>query len=200
MNWQLSGSCYPRNGATSIANRARVARSAELRSIALADAIRLAFGTSRPLRNFVSDPRTTASILEINEAGSLSPTLQKLPGHVPAIYPNVDMHAMPYASDRFDIPRERPALGTADLLLGDPETARGVVDHLDAHAAGQVILELIGDVALRERMAEATRRLAKTSFLDMETYVSRLDAIGTAAASRMVQRSADAETLLGDLT
>ncbi|HEY3939049.1 MAG TPA: rhamnan synthesis F family protein, partial [Bryobacteraceae bacterium] len=94
----------------------------------------------------------------------------------------------------------REASGTADLMLRDPETARGVVNYFDVQAAGQVILELAADEALRQRIAEATRRLAQTSFVDMQTYVAQLDALGTAAAARMAQRSADTETLLGDQT
>ncbi|SEI16746.1 class I SAM-dependent methyltransferase [Paraburkholderia hospita] len=43
------------------------------------------------------------AILEINEAGSLSPVLRKFPGYVFGAYPEVDMHAMPYADASFDI-------------------------------------------------------------------------------------------------
>ncbi len=75
-----------------------------LRSIALADAIRTAVGTGRTLQAYVKQPEAAAlAILEINEAGSLSPTLRQLPGHIFAAYPAVDMHSMPYAGDTFDI-------------------------------------------------------------------------------------------------
>lgn len=43
------------------------------------------------------------SLLEINEAGSLSPTLRQLTGYCFGAYPEVDMHAMPYADGSFDI-------------------------------------------------------------------------------------------------
>ena len=43
------------------------------------------------------------SVLEINEAGHLSPTLRQLPGHVLAEYPAVDIHALPYPGNTFDI-------------------------------------------------------------------------------------------------
>jgi SAM-dependent methyltransferase len=77
---------------------------ANLRSIALADAIRAAVGTSFTLQKFISIASPTAiSILEINEAGSLSPFLRELNGHVLAIYPDVDIHAMPYADGQFDM-------------------------------------------------------------------------------------------------
>ncbi len=110
-------------------------------------------------------------------------------------FPNVAMDAIAHGIPLICF---KEASGTAELLLTDRETATGVVEHLDAEAAGRMILKLAGDEALRSRMAGATRRVAETRLLDMETYVSRLDAIGTAAAARMIQRSADAETLLND--
>jgi glycosyltransferase involved in cell wall biosynthesis len=112
-------------------------------------------------------------------------------------FPNVAMDAIALGIPLICF---KEASGTAELLLTDPETATGVVDYLDAEAAGQIILKLAGDKPFCERMAGATRRLAQTSFLDMGTYVSRLDAIGTAAATQMIQRSADAETLINDAT
>jgi SAM-dependent methyltransferase len=43
------------------------------------------------------------AVLEINEAGSLSPVLRQFNGHVLATYPAVDMLAMPYPDDTFDL-------------------------------------------------------------------------------------------------
>jgi ubiquinone/menaquinone biosynthesis C-methylase UbiE len=43
------------------------------------------------------------AVLEVNEAGTLSPVLRQLPGHVLAAYPEVDMHAMPYSNNTFDL-------------------------------------------------------------------------------------------------
>ncbi len=77
---------------------------ANLRSIALANAIRSALGTTDTLQSFVSASRSSnLSLLEINEAGSLSPTLRLLPGHVFASYPAIDIHALPYPDDQFDL-------------------------------------------------------------------------------------------------
>ena len=77
---------------------------ANLRSIALADAIRAAFGTGLTLADFVATSEAKRiSVLEINQAGSLSPVLRQLTGHISALYPTVDMHAMPYADDAFDL-------------------------------------------------------------------------------------------------
>ncbi len=91
----------------------------------------------------------------------------------------------------------RDASGTADLMLADPGTAPGVVPHLDAEAAGRVIAHLATNPAARQRMADATARLARTLF-DMGRYVDALDALGTALAPRAAQLQADAETLLAD--
>lgn len=74
------------------------------------------------------------------------------------------------------------ASGTADVLLSDPETAGGVVDHLDPAAAARVILLLANDSEARERVGAATRKLAKVTF-DMENYVATLDGLGTDAAA-----------------
>jgi SAM-dependent methyltransferase len=77
---------------------------ANLRSIVLADAIRNVVGTSLTLRDFAATSEAKRlAVLEINEAGNLSPVLRTLPGHVLAAYPAVDMHAMPYSDDTFDL-------------------------------------------------------------------------------------------------
>jgi glycosyltransferase involved in cell wall biosynthesis len=91
----------------------------------------------------------------------------------------------------------KEASGMADLMLSHPDTACTVVEHLDAEAAGKVILELAEDEALRKRTSEAIRELAHLNF-DMNTYFAQLDALGTAASARMKQRTADAETLRRD--
>lgn len=75
-----------------------------LRSIALGNALRNSLHTQLTLQSFCASPEAKLiSVLEINEAGSLSPVLRSLPGHLLAEYPAVDMHAMPYENERFDI-------------------------------------------------------------------------------------------------
>jgi SAM-dependent methyltransferase len=75
-----------------------------LRSVALANAIRLARGTDELLGNFALSPEARdVSILEINEAGSLSPTLRLFPKYIFGAYPEVDMHAIPYPDETFDL-------------------------------------------------------------------------------------------------
>lgn len=77
---------------------------ANLRSIALGNAIRDAVRTRLTLQEFVRTPEAGGlAVLEINEAGHLSPILQQLPGHTLAAYPAVDMMAMPYADNSFDL-------------------------------------------------------------------------------------------------
>jgi SAM-dependent methyltransferase len=77
---------------------------ANLRSIALADAIRTAVGTILTLAEFAETREAKGlSVLEVNEAGSLSPLLRKFSGHILAAYPTVDIHAMPYSDETFDL-------------------------------------------------------------------------------------------------
>lgn len=77
---------------------------ANLRSIALANAIRNALGTTDTLQSLMSaNSNSNLSLLEINEAGSLSPALRLLPRHVFAAYPAIDIHALPYPDGQFDL-------------------------------------------------------------------------------------------------
>ena len=74
-----------------------------MRSIALADALRDVFGTTDTLYAFVSSQTATEiSVLELNEAGMLNPVLSRMPKHVLGAYPQVDIHALPYADETFD--------------------------------------------------------------------------------------------------
>jgi SAM-dependent methyltransferase len=77
---------------------------ANLRSVALADAIRSAVGTELLLGDYVASAASRRlKVLEINEAGTLTPTLKRLEGHVFGAYPELDMHEMPYADETFDL-------------------------------------------------------------------------------------------------
>jgi glycosyltransferase involved in cell wall biosynthesis len=111
-------------------------------------------------------------------------------------FPNVSIDA---AVRGIPIVCFKDASGTAELLLSDPTTAGGVVDHLDAEAAGRLILALAGDEKRRSTMAAATLELSRTRF-NMERYVDRLDALGTSSSQQMKKRLADAETLVADGT
>lgn len=73
---------------------------ANLRSIALANAIRDVVGTRMTLREFVKTSEAgRLTVLEINEAGTLSPILQQ--PHASDLSA-IDIHAMPHAGDAFD--------------------------------------------------------------------------------------------------
>lgn len=75
-----------------------------LRSIALAEAIVAACGWDGTLQDLVISPQAESlRLLEINEAGTLSPVLRRLPGYVFGAYPEVDMQAMPFGESRFDL-------------------------------------------------------------------------------------------------
>jgi SAM-dependent methyltransferase len=75
-----------------------------LRSIALAGALRMHLGTSELLID-VPDLPVSASltVLEINNAGSLTPILSRFAGYVFGAYPDVDMNHLPYADEEFDL-------------------------------------------------------------------------------------------------
>jgi len=75
-----------------------------LRSIALANAVRAYLGTEQLLKDAIHSPAgRRLSILEINEAGKLTPYLKQFGRYVFGAYPEVDMHAIPYASGTFDM-------------------------------------------------------------------------------------------------
>lgn len=96
---------------------------ANLRSIALAEALLAAFGASGTLREFLAgDTARALRLLEINEAGTLSPELARLPGHVLARYPEVDMQALPYEAGRFDV------VVHSDTLEHVPDPARALAE------------------------------------------------------------------------
>ncbi|MGD9920304.1 MAG: class I SAM-dependent methyltransferase [Pseudorhodoplanes sp.] len=77
---------------------------ANLRSIALADAVRSAVGTSLALAEFVtSADAANLSVLEVNTAGTLNSFLSKIPKHTFAAYPEVDIHSLPWKDQTFDI-------------------------------------------------------------------------------------------------
>ncbi|MBV9828378.1 MAG: class I SAM-dependent methyltransferase [Alphaproteobacteria bacterium] len=75
-----------------------------LRSMALAAAICAEYGAAGTLQAELTAPAASrADILEINEAGMLTPLLASLPGHRIAKYPDVDIHALPFAEESFDV-------------------------------------------------------------------------------------------------
>lgn len=74
-----------------------------LRSIALANALRAFLGTRSFLRDVASSlPGRSLALLEINEAGNLTPVLKTFGRYTYGAFPQVDMHALPYADGSFD--------------------------------------------------------------------------------------------------
>jgi len=98
--WQLSPSeaAYVDRQQGTICNRC----GANLRSIALANAIRAYLREQGALKD-IAERRPPVSILEINQAGDLSPVLSRFEGHVLALYPEVDIHRLPYPDGSFDL-------------------------------------------------------------------------------------------------
>ena len=75
-----------------------------LRSMALALAICRCYGYDGTFRRFVKKFRARRlRVLEINEAGNLTPFLSKLPRHCIGRYPQLDMMKMPYANGSYDL-------------------------------------------------------------------------------------------------
>ena len=78
--------------------------NANLRSIALANAIRSFVGSDLLLRELATHMTASrVTVLELNEAGSLSPILRAMPTYTFGAYPEVDMRALPYADNSFDL-------------------------------------------------------------------------------------------------
>jgi hypothetical protein len=75
-----------------------------LRSMALAAAIMRSFAYDGLFKDFVrTDSARMLQVLEINEAGGLTPYLRELPGHVLRTYPQIDMMAIDYPDNVFDL-------------------------------------------------------------------------------------------------
>jgi SAM-dependent methyltransferase len=97
-----------------------------LRSMAIASAIVNSFQFSGTLREFVrSDFAQSLKVLEINEAGSLTSTLNILPNHILARYPEYDMTNLSFESLSFDLVLHSDTLEhVADPVAGLTECRR----------------------------------------------------------------------------
>lgn len=81
-----------------------VACKNNLRAMALAEAILVAYGFAGTLAQFVeSKTAKTLRVLEINEAGGLTPILKKLAKHKLVRYPEYDMTNLAFDSASFDL-------------------------------------------------------------------------------------------------
>lgn len=75
-----------------------------LRSLTLAQAIMRRYGYSGLFIDFIETPAALAlSVLEINEAGTLTPFLGRIPGHTIVRYPQSDMTRLSFADNSFDL-------------------------------------------------------------------------------------------------
>lgn len=75
-----------------------------LRSMALAHALLLRFGYAGTFLEFVVSPAAAAlSVLEINEAGTLTQFLRRMPKHRLIRYPDADMTQLAFAERSFDL-------------------------------------------------------------------------------------------------
>jgi len=103
--------------------------AANVRSQALARALLTSLGAATSLAAVLgTSPPPAYRILEINEAGALTPWLSKFPGHVLARYPECDMTRMSFASESFDFVVHSDTLEhVANFRAGLLECARVLV-------------------------------------------------------------------------
>lgn len=88
------------------------------------------------------------------------------------------------------------ASGFAEWLAADPRLSGLVVPHLDATAAGALVLDLADDPARRQELGQVLRSAGRLAF-DMSLYAERLEALGAAARARRDQEARDVETIRG---
>jgi SAM-dependent methyltransferase len=97
-----------------------------LRSMALAGAIMACFGHEGPFREFLAGETARGlGVLEINEAGRLTPFLKELPRHKLVKYPQVDMMSLPFGEAAIDLVVHSDTLEhVPDPVLGLSECRR----------------------------------------------------------------------------
>jgi SAM-dependent methyltransferase len=92
-----------------------------LRSMALAKAVMACYGNATLFKEFVrSRVANKLRVLEINEAGRLTPFLTVLPNHVLVRYPEIDMMNLPLEDRTFDL------VVHSDTLEHVPHPVRGL--------------------------------------------------------------------------
>jgi SAM-dependent methyltransferase len=102
--------------------------SSNLRTMALAHAILRLFHAAEPLAEFLRTDRARAlRVLEINEAGRITPFLAALPGHVIVRYPEIDMHRLPFAAASFDLVCHSDTLEHVEDAVGALRECRRVL-------------------------------------------------------------------------
>jgi SAM-dependent methyltransferase len=96
---------------------------ANLRSMALAGAVLRYAGFRGLFSEFVRDRAAAPlKVLEVNEAGGLTPFLRQLPGHLLRRYPDIDMTDLPFADGAFDL------VVHSDTLEHVPRPVRGLAE------------------------------------------------------------------------
>ena len=86
------------------------------------------------------------------------------------------------------------AAGTAEFLLSDSDAAFGVVPYLDTTAASDRIVELTRDPGLRQKLGEASRRVAATCF-DGDSYVRKVEELAELGERELAVQHEDSVTI-----
>mgnify|MGYP002401096959 CR=1 FL=1 len=89
--------------------------------------------------------------------------------------------------------------GIPEFLQANAITRRGIVPHLDVHAAAGIIASLADDEAAYRAFSRAIYDLGHEAF-DMDGYVAKIDQVGWQAVSAMHQRRRDFDTINDDLS
>ncbi|WP_332118234.1 class I SAM-dependent methyltransferase [Azorhizobium caulinodans] len=98
-----------------------VACRANLRVVALGEAVRDALGVEGPMTAWTADPRLAGlRVLDVNGATAISNALSHLPGYVRGNFPEVNMEALPYPAAAFDL------VVHSDTLEHVPHPLRGL--------------------------------------------------------------------------
>jgi len=94
-----------------------------LRCMALATALLRHYGGAGTLAEFSASPAAQQlRVLEINEAGGVSPFLARWPGHAFVKFPEVDMQRLPHPDRTFDL------VVHSDTLEHVPDPVRGLAE------------------------------------------------------------------------
>lgn len=141
----------------------------DLRSQILARAVSSFFASLHPLQALVDMAALTGHILEVGEAGTLSPILRRSPNYVFGASPEIDLMSLPYGDNSFD------AVVHSDRLQHVADPIRALAECrrvLKPGGACIFTVPIVADRLSRDRASE--QRSIRTEFgSDAWTYASK---------------------------